>query len=276
MSGKLRINDAVGMRPSLEFRPLPHLNIDPAYQRSIDTGSSQKLIRRIAGNWNWDMCQPLVVAKREDGTLWVIDGQHRLAAARLRHDIYDLPCVIVPSASRSAEAKAFVALNQERRPLTALDLFKAALEAGDGDAQAIARAMAAAGLTLAHTTNYDSLKPGQIVNVGGLQRVHAAHGEAVVRDALAIGAAAFEGQALRYFGTIFPGIVAAVVALPGLRGARDIEFLAMVLGGGTQEDWVADIRRAQAAAPDLNLRSAAEAAVLSAVAEAHAEMGEAI
>lgn len=127
---RMRVNAPKGVRPSLEFRPLGDLHLDDSYQRSIDIGPSQKLVRKIAVNWDWGLCQPLIVAKRDDGSLWVVDGQHRLAAARLRPDIYDLPCVVVHSAAASDEAAMFVALNQQRRPLTALDLFRASLEAG--------------------------------------------------------------------------------------------------------------------------------------------------
>ena len=51
------------------------LEIDPTYQRSIDVGGSQSLIRRIAMHWDWGLCQPLTVAKRDDGSLWVVDGR---------------------------------------------------------------------------------------------------------------------------------------------------------------------------------------------------------
>lgn len=233
-ASRMRVNAPKGLRPSLEFRPLGDLHLDDSYQRSIDIGPSQKLVRKIAVNWDWGLCQPLIVAKRDDGSLWVVDGQHRLAAARLRPDIYDLPCVVVQSTAASDEAAMFVALNQQRRPLTALDLFRASLEAGDTESEAIMSAMRSTGFSLATTTNYDSLKPGQIVNIGGVQKCYRRHGEVVLRDALTIAAAAFGGQALRYLGTIFPGIVAAVDAMPAAPDARadEREFVADVLGGG--------------------------------------------
>jgi hypothetical protein len=93
-TSRLKVNPQVGQRPTLEFRRLCDLKIDPSYQRSIEIGTSQTLIRRIAMFWDWSLCQPLAVARRADGALMVVDGQHRLAAARLRGDIYDLPCVI--------------------------------------------------------------------------------------------------------------------------------------------------------------------------------------
>ncbi len=228
----LKLKPMRGMRPSLEFRPIPDLHIDESYQRSIDNGPSQALVRRIAVGWDWSLCQPLIVAKRDDGTLYVIDGQHRLAAARLRNDIWDLPCVVVASRSADEEAAAFVALNRERRALGRLDLFKAALAADDGEASLIMDALTDAGLSVAVTTNPDSWKPGQVVNIGGLEQCLRTHGEAVLGRACKIAVAAFPDQHMRYFGTIFPGIAAAVAAL-GKAPAQDaLDFVARVMGGG--------------------------------------------
>lgn len=268
----LKVSPQRGMRPSLEYRPIADLLIDATYQRSIDTGPSQKLIRTVARDWDWGLCQPLVVAKREDGSLWVIDGQHRLAAARLRADIYDLPCVVLPSRSADDEAKAFVALNQQRRALTTMDLFKAALLAGNTEAVAIRDAMDAAGLTLANTSNTDSWKPMQIINIGGMQRCYRSHGDRVLRASLAIGAQGFAGQQLRYFGTIFPGIAAAVAKDSVRHDADMLALIAEVLGGGSQQHWLRDIRQTMASGGDLNMREAAVLAVQRAVDEALSEM----
>lgn len=267
-TARLKVQPQRGMRPSLEFRPIPQLQIDANYQRSIDTGPSQSLVRRIAMHWDWGLCQPLTVAKRDDGSLWVIDGQHRLAAARLRKDIYDLPCVVVASASSTDEAASFVALNQQRRPLSRLEIFRAALAAQDDNARTIMRALGDAGLSLAATTNPDSWKIGQVVNIGGLEGCLGQHGEAVLRRACLAAAQAFPDQVLRYFGTIFPGVAGAVAALPRPFTEGDIAFLVAVLGGGTQAEWVADINRHKAANPDLNMRACAKGAIAAALAEA--------
>lgn len=265
---KLKVQAMQGMRPSLEFRPIADLQIDDSYQRSIDTGPSQALVKRIAIRWDWGLCQPLIVAKREDGSLWVIDGQHRLASARLRGDIWDLPCVVVASRSADEEAKAFVALNRERRPLSKLDLFKAALAADDREASIIMDALTDAGLSVANTTNPDSWKPGQVSSIGGLEFVLKQHGEAVLGRSCKIMAAAFPDQIMRYFGTIYPGAAAAVAALPKPWDQFELALVAQVMGGGSQEQWRDDINRAKAEQPNLNMRAAAEVAVVAALSAA--------
>lgn len=94
-TSRLKVNPPLGRMPVLQFCAPGELDIDPAYQRDVTNGSSLTLIRRLAQHWNWDLCQPLVVARRAGGGLFVIDGQHRLEAARLRGDIPQLPCVVV-------------------------------------------------------------------------------------------------------------------------------------------------------------------------------------
>jgi len=203
---RLKVNPPLGSPPTLEWRAVGELQIDATYQRSIQTGSSQTLIRRIAQFWDWGLCQPLAIARRADGSLMVVDGQHRLEAARLRRDIPHLPCVITAYANAGDEAAAFVALNQQRRPLTKLDLFKAALAAEDTDSLAIVAAMDRAGLRLAAHSNFTAWKPGDVSNIAGIQRYWQRHGATVVQPALIALAKGFEGEVLRYCGTIFDGI----------------------------------------------------------------------
>ncbi|WP_370179928.1 DUF6551 family protein [Alteriqipengyuania sp.] len=210
-TSRLKVNPPLGRMPVLQFMPPAELAIDGSYQRSIEARESQALIRRIAQHWNWDLCQPLVVSRRageNGGGLFVIDGQHRLAAARLRGDIAQLPCVVIDYASAGDEAASFVHLNQQRRPLGALDLFKAALASEDEEARAIMAALGEAGLSLAAHGNHIAWKPGQLAIIGGIQRSWRREGARVTSEALQVLGAAFAGTILQYAGTVWPGIVA--------------------------------------------------------------------
>ena len=212
---RLKINPPLGRMPALQNLLPAELQIDAAYQRSLDTGPSQTLVRRIAQHWNWDLCQPLVVARRTNGDLFVIDGQHRQAAARLRRDIAQLPCVVVQYSSSADEAASFVHLNQQRRPLGKLDLFKAALASGDSETLRIMAALREAGLSVAPHQNYISWKPGMVSNIGGIEACWRRYGPRVTKLALQALAEALADQVLRYAGTVFPGIVAVVNDVPG-------------------------------------------------------------
>ena len=259
-TSRLKVNPPIGSLPVLQYCAPDQLQIDQEYQRSLDAGSSQTLIRRIAVHWDWGLCQPLFVARRADGGFYVVDGQHRLAAARLRGDIWQLPCVVSSFATMADEAASFVALNQQRRPLSALDLFKAALAAGDDEAKAIVRALEAAGLTLATTTNNQLMKAGAVGNIGGLLRCYRHHGEHVLATAAAAMARAFPDEILRYAGTLFPGLVAIVADQIKARVPinESAGKAAMVAGQATQGGWYKSILAAGAVDPNLNRRRAAE------------------
>lgn len=213
------MNPPAGQLPVLQYLTPGQLAIDPAYQRQLEARSSQKLIRAIAENWDWALCLPLVVTRRlgsaiDGAGLFVVDGQHRLAAAHLRGDIQVLPCVILEGATVELEASLFVRLNKQRRPISKLDEFRAAIAAGDEQACEIEDAVRRAGLKLAATTNPDAWKPGELANVGGLAQAWKSFGGRASANALEVLARAYPGEVLRFGGTIFPGL-AGVIAEDG-------------------------------------------------------------
>jgi hypothetical protein len=271
---RLRFEPIAGIRPSLEWRRVHELQIDSTYQRTIETDRSRTLINRIAQAWDWNLCQPLAVAKRGDGSLMVVDGQHRLAAARLRNDIWDLPCVVTAYDGAGEEAAAFVALNQQRRPLSKLELFKASLVAGDEEARAVMRLIEGAGLSLAQHTNWVAWRPGALANISGIRACYRGNGPEVTAAALAAIAGGFPSAVLRFAGTIFPGLASFIASEAEEKRPVDQELLIMVLQGAGQEQWVSEILLEQAAT-GANRRAACEAVVARAYAEAVAEMDEA-
>jgi len=96
------------------------LAVDESYQRS----ASRAKVLRIAREWSWIACGVISVAKRASG-FFVIDGQHRVLAARNRADIDDLPCVVFDSDGAEKEARAFLDTNKNRKAMTSIESFKA-------------------------------------------------------------------------------------------------------------------------------------------------------
>lgn len=234
---KLEVHEPLGLRPSLENCRLADLKVDATYQRSTDNDSSKALIRRIAVDWDWRVFNPLTVSRRADGSLWVVDGQHRLAAARLRKDMYDIPCVVTSYDSRADEARTFVTMNIQRRAMGALDLFRAALATSDGKATEIEVLITSAGLTLAKHSNFTAWKPGEVSNIGGIRTCHRKYGREVTANALVALSRAFSGQVLRYAGTIFSAL-GEFIGRKAYNGPVDLETLVQMLGAVSQHDWV--------------------------------------
>jgi len=173
-----------GNPPSLEWLGVAQLQIDPTYQRACDGSKSRALIARMIKRWEWALCQPLVVTRRLDGSLFVIDGQHRWNGAKARGDIPHLPCVVIPAIELEEEAKTFVNLNTARQRLSQVEIFNGMLAASDADALALVALLEETGWTLARHANSTQFKPGELACAPMLVRQVRALGEAPVRNAL--------------------------------------------------------------------------------------------
>lgn len=204
---------AKGSMPSIEWIQLDRLNVDDAYQRSVDTGPSRSLIARIGREWDWRLCVPLMVSRREAG-LFVIDGQHRLSGARLRNDVPQLPCCISVYDGPADEAAMFVAANRERRTMNRLDDFHAARAGANPDAVAIAALITDAGFSVSRKTGAAAWAPGEVAFTAAIGKVRSRHGDDVVARALGMMARAFPGQRLVAGSPVFTAICAVLVTPP--------------------------------------------------------------
>lgn len=105
------------------------LNID--YIR--DGGYQREPIDRhwmnMADNFRLELCEELAVSRRADGSMWVISGQHRVLAAR-HAKIPSLAAKVFRNLTREQEAGLFKDYDTERRKVSAIDLYKAAVLAG--------------------------------------------------------------------------------------------------------------------------------------------------
>src|SRR5215469_2954157 len=103
------------------------LKIDRRYQRHL---KEARLIT-MARDWDWVACGAIIVALRPDGEWFVIDGQHRVEAAKRREDIQHLPCLVFEIEEIVAEAKGFLASNLGRQVMNYSERFNALVQAKD-------------------------------------------------------------------------------------------------------------------------------------------------
>jgi hypothetical protein len=221
-----------GTPPSIEWVTVAELLVDQDYQRSTDNEPSRRLIASIAAHWDWRLCTPLAVSRRSDGK-YVIDGQHRLAAAKLRRDLLHLPCCIATYEGPADEAAMFVAANRSRRAINRLDDFHAALVAGDEDALEVAAVVQRSGLRISRKTGSQSWQAGEIAFTSSITTVMGRHGEALVLDALKMIEQSFRGQVLSQGSSIFLGLTRILVSPPQVDRPR----LARTLATRTMPEW---------------------------------------
>ena len=94
---------------------LDELNVDPKFQRPLN----EKFVQKMVDNYDEKMVGALVVNKRFDGTYSLIDGQHRKVMLQ-RKDRKQATCVVF-EVDVMEEGKLFVALQKERRPVSAIE-----------------------------------------------------------------------------------------------------------------------------------------------------------
>jgi hypothetical protein len=224
----LKIKPMIGTPCAPQFVLVEALEVDDTYQRSIEAGTSKKLVATIAENWDWRLCLPLLVSRR-GGRLFVIDGQHRKEAADLRGDIHSLPAVVFDLDGPQAEAELFIQANRSRRAMGKLDDFHAAVVAGNAKAMAVHDVVVGSGLTVGRNQAWQYWKVGEVIFVGAIERaLHAAGKERTAR-ALSMIALAFEGQILVGAGAIFEALVAFTRDREKAGGTVEDELMIRVL-----------------------------------------------
>ena len=108
--------------------PISELYIDTSYQRPLMGHRVDIMVQ----DWNWIACGTLTVVLRGKGSgeYFIIDGQHRVEAAR-RAGIKKLPCIVFDGMEDKSEAKEFLDVNTLRRGLSITDRYRALLVTED-------------------------------------------------------------------------------------------------------------------------------------------------
>lgn len=102
------------------------LNIDPSYQRALD----ERRVARTAKAFSLGAVKAISVSRRDCGKMYVYDGQHTVAAARMQ-GIDRLPAVIVDG-DQKREAQWFLAINGgSAKRVSQRQIQKAGVVAGD-------------------------------------------------------------------------------------------------------------------------------------------------
>ncbi|OYW85181.1 MAG: hypothetical protein B7Z20_09560, partial [Sphingobium sp. 32-64-5] len=145
---------------------------------------------------------------------WVIDGQHRLAAAQLRGDIPFLPCCVGVYGSVADEAAMFVAMNRQRKAMNRLDDFHAAIASGDAEAIEIAKLITDAGFTVSRRTGSQSWVAGEVAFTSSIAKVLRKHGPKPCAYALTAMAEAFPDEVLSAGASMFMALTKIVISPP--------------------------------------------------------------
>lgn len=153
--------------------PLAELNIDPEYQRRMEPG----WVKAHIASFDPEMLGYILVNKRSNGKLYVVDGQHRVELMRavgwgdqnVHAELYD-------GLTQKQEAELFLARN-DRKAVRPFDKFRARITEGDPVACDIERIVTAHGLALS-----DQAANGHVVAVAALEHVYKGGGIASQKE----------------------------------------------------------------------------------------------
>jgi hypothetical protein len=145
--GQTRLLADEGQVGKIEVVKIEDLHRDMSYQRPIN----QELVDEIASKWDIAAAGPIVVSRRKNGDLYIVNGQHRTAAATQVGETEILAQVIdglTPKEEAILRLKGNI-----RRTDKPQERFQAQLTAGDPESIAIKQIVEAIGGTVNTSAN---------------------------------------------------------------------------------------------------------------------------
>jgi len=178
----------------LQSLPAPHherlavarLTLYPTYGRDV----RQARLARLRRRWSPATIGSLSVSRRTDGTLIVVDGNHRSTVAKEKGDPLEVDCQVWDGLTGHQESLIYSALNDVLSP-NAADLFRAALGYNDLLAVRILAQVNDVGFTV----GLDPRVPGGVRCVRALQGLAVRYGISHLYKALKFVHTAFDGDA---------------------------------------------------------------------------------
>lgn len=154
---------------------LDKIEIEPRYQRVFRKNHVDAILSNKSDGIIIEALPPLLVGLRGDGSLWGVDGQHRLAALK-RLGVPSYPCDIFQSRGKAHEAQVFRVRNKNRRGISPVEMFRACLAEGDPQSVAINRILKKYGLKVG----------GQLKAVRAIQNIFEMDNGYILEDTLSI------------------------------------------------------------------------------------------
>lgn len=165
---------------------LDRLLVDHTYQRPYNEGG-QKWVKARVKVYNPMLIGVLEVSEREDGSLYLLDGQHRRELLLLVGET-SAQCNVHVGLTVQQEAHWFRHFNKHRRTIRAIEDWNAALAEGDKQTLEIKQIVESYGLTVA---GYSS--PATVASIWTLYNLHRTGGDDLLSRVLGLAQGAWGG-----------------------------------------------------------------------------------
>jgi hypothetical protein len=164
--------------PQPEILPISDLSVDSYVQRTYNSGHAEDL----ANKWDPQKIGIFKVSRRESGGLWVLDGQHRMAALRKRgEEDAKVFALVYEGLTKPEEAKIFLRDNVENRKPNTVDIFRIEVAAEVPQAVEINEVLRAHGLHVSMAGDRHAISA-----VGALRWLYKLKGTAAIDRTLSL------------------------------------------------------------------------------------------
>ena len=133
---------------NISYVDVDDLKTDYSYQRALD----EKRVKKIAQEFMPELTGAIVVSRRRDGSLYIIDGNHRVAAMRAIGKKY-ATANILDGLSSTEEAELFRKLNTSQKKPRFNEILFASIAAGNEEAVAYKELLDTAGVSYSFACN---------------------------------------------------------------------------------------------------------------------------
>jgi hypothetical protein len=172
------------------------------YQRPVNN----RIVNEITDNFSTDLFGIPCVNQRPDGKLYLVDGQHRIAAATRKFGPdHVVECEVLHLRGPREEARIFRLRNLVRCSPTKQVLFKGALTERDPVALEIRDILREYGLTI-HLEGRVAPTKDHITNTGGMETVRARYGAQGLRKTLDLVTTCWRGQGYATSSQVLVGV----------------------------------------------------------------------
>lgn len=171
------------------------LGVDETYQRPV----SKAKVNKIVKNFNPIGMGPILVSEREDGSLWIFDGQHRVEALKILGELV-WEVTIYSGMTLKDEATAFRLL-QEGSKANAAERYVSELAAGVEETLTIENALNQIGFTVDRNTNNYTIQAADTV-----KEIYRNGGPKLLKDTICLIRDALGTQRKNYTRVIMIGV----------------------------------------------------------------------
>lgn len=215
----LRSVEPVQVESIIEWVPIADIKVDLSYQRPL----SKEKVQKIAANFDRSIAGLLILSMRNNGDLYCVDGQHRLASMQKIGEVF-AKCEIIQGLTIQQEAAKFRLANTSRKSPEALDLFRARLVEGDPVALAIGRVVEKCGLTIQFKrpvgNHWARETPSSIWAVSALEDIYRKGGSELLEYILTLALESWPGDYEALSGRVLLGLLDFHTKYEGLYDRR--------------------------------------------------------